>query len=55
MFFTVCGEYKSLEDIPDVQDAPNLQEVQQQNAGTCTNVIISDRYVLTAAHCFELL
>ena len=55
MLFTVCGEHRSLEDVPDLQDAPNVPEVQQNNAGTCTNVIISDRYVLTAAHCFELL
>ena len=48
----MCGERKSLDEIPDLLDASN-EEVGEYDGGTCTNVIISDRYALTAAHCFE--
>ena len=53
ILLTVCGESKSLDE-KHLRDASNEKaEAYDSNAGTCTNVIISDRYALTAAHCFE--
>jgi len=53
-----CGESKQREDIaglekPKDQIVPKQDNVDSSDSGTCTNVIISDRYAITAAHCFE--
>lgn len=47
-----CGESKLIEEIEGLEKVG--EEVSENfDGGTCTNVIISDRYALTAAHCFE--
>ena len=53
--FSGCGEYR-LKEIID----PEIKEMIEQNQikkdpcyGTCTNVVISDRFAITAAHCLE--
>ena len=53
-----CGESKYREEIAGLENIKDEKVPQEDNAepsdsGTCTNVIISDRYAITAAHCFE--
>ena len=53
-----CGESKQRGEIaglekPKDQVVPQQDDSDSSDSGTCTNVIISDRYAITAAHCFE--
>ena len=47
--FIVCGENKKLEEA--ISTFIDFQE--KGDEGLCTNVPISDRFSLTAAHCLE--
>ena len=47
--FVVCGENKRLEEA--ITTFIDYQE--KGDEGLCTNVPISDRFSLTAAHCLE--
>ena len=47
-----CGEFKKLDKKHEV-DELDQDEISQLQEGLCSSVVISDRFVLTAAHCLE--
>ena len=55
MSFPECGDNKLRKSVDQgkLDNIRKNQVKQAENYGICTNVVISDRFVLTAAHCLE--
>ena len=46
----MCGRYKKKNE-NEMEQIVNLPNSQRKDSGSCSMDRISDRYVLTAAHC----
>ena len=46
----MCGQYKKKDQL-DSKDNETSHSQNNNNGGTCSLVIISDRFGITAAHC----
>ncbi len=53
--FLGCGEFKLKEVLdPEIENMIAENQVKKDGCeGSCTNVVISDRFAITAAHCLE--
>ena len=51
-FYLVCGSNTVKEKLDEATaEILNSQVEKDDTIGTCTNVIVSDKYAITAAHC----
>ena len=50
-FFIVCGSNQPKKELDEATMEILESQVEAGGFGTCTTVIISDRYAVTAAHC----
>ena len=51
-FYLVCGSNTPKEKLDEATaEILNSQVEKDDTIGTCTNVIVSDKYAITAAHC----
>ena len=49
--FPACGENKKKDKLKN--DSENKPDTTMPHGPVCTSVIISDRFLITAAHCLE--
>ena len=49
--FPACGENKKKDKLKN--DSDNKPDTTMPHGPVCTSVIISDRFLITAAHCLE--
>ena len=50
-FYIVCGSNKRKEKLDEATMEILESQVEAGGFGTCTNVVVSDKYAITAAHC----
>ena len=50
-FSLVCGAFKKKKE--DKETSLGKEVIENAEEGRCTAVVISDKFVLTAAHCLE--
>ena len=51
LHFPACGENKRKDKLKN--DSENKPDTTMPHGPVCTSVIISDRFLITAAHCLE--
>ena len=49
--YTVCGSNKPKEKLDEATMEILQSQVEEGGFGTCTSVVVSDKYAITAAHC----